>query len=59
VVLEYRNARRIARLAERSDGRLRIVDDHSAYFRLKAAEVEARALYACLKDLLRLPGSSL
>src|SRR5262245_4023863 len=33
VVLEYRNAKRIARLAARTNGRLRIVDDTSAYFR--------------------------
>ena len=59
VVLGYRNRRRIERLAKRSDGRLRIVDGASAYFRLKSAETEPKALYACLKDLLRLPLRSL
>ena len=34
VVLGYRNRKRLDKLALRSGGRLRIVDDHSAYFRL-------------------------
>src|SRR5262249_50822446 len=59
VVLQYRSPRQIARLAERSQGRLRIVDEQSAYFRLKAAEEEPLGLYRCLKHLLRLPDASL
>jgi transcription-repair coupling factor (superfamily II helicase) len=55
VVLGYRNPRKIKRLAERSEGRLRIVDEATAYFRLSPAETEPEALYACLKHLLRLP----
>ncbi len=55
LVLGYRNRRRIERLAKRSDGRLRIVDGDSAYFRLKPSEIEPEALFACLKHLLRLP----
>jgi transcription-repair coupling factor (superfamily II helicase) len=55
VVLEYRSQRRIAGLAQRSGGRVRIVDDHSAYFRLRGKEDEPPQLYAVLKDLLRLP----
>jgi transcription-repair coupling factor (superfamily II helicase) len=55
VVLSYRNGRRIGRLAQRSRGRLRIVDRESAYLRLAPAEAEPVALYTCLKDLLRLP----
>jgi hypothetical protein len=58
-VLGYRNRRRMDRLAKRSNGRLRIVDNASAYFRLKPAESKPEALYACLKDLLRLPLRSL
>jgi hypothetical protein len=54
VVLHYRNPRKIARLAERSKGRLRVVDAKTAYFRLNASERGAPALYATLKDLLRL-----
>jgi transcription-repair coupling factor (superfamily II helicase) len=55
VVLGYRSARQINRLAVRSGGRLRIVDEKCAYFRLNADELDAPALYACLKDLLRFP----
>jgi len=55
LVLGYRNRRRIERMAKRSDGRLRIVDGSSAYFRLKPSEIEPEALFACLKHLLRLP----
>ena len=59
IVLGYRNRRRMDRLAKRSNGRLRIVDSASAYFRLKPSESKPEALYACLKDLLRLPLRSL
>jgi transcription-repair coupling factor (superfamily II helicase) len=55
VVFGYRSARQINRLAARAGGRLRIVDDKSAYLRLNADELEPPALYACLKDLLRFP----
>jgi transcription-repair coupling factor (superfamily II helicase) len=55
LVLGYRNRRRIERMAKRSDGRLRIVDGSSAYFRLKPSEIEPEALFASLKHLLRLP----
>jgi transcription-repair coupling factor (superfamily II helicase) len=55
LVLGYRNPRKIERLAQRSGGRLRIVDQESAYFRLHDEEYEPLALYACVKDLLRLP----
>jgi transcription-repair coupling factor (superfamily II helicase) len=58
VVLGYRSDRLMRRLARRSGGRLRIVDQASAYFRLKGAEKQPLALYASLKDLLRLPARS-
>ena len=53
VVLGYKNAKRIKALAERSGGRLRVVDGGSAYFRLKAREEAPPALYEALKHLLR------
>ncbi len=53
VVLGYKNAKRIKALAERSGGRLRVVDADSAYFRLKAREEAPPALYEVLKHLLR------
>jgi transcription-repair coupling factor (superfamily II helicase) len=55
VVLGYRNAKRIKALADRSDGRLRMVDQDSAYFRLLPKELDPLAMYDCLKELLRLP----
>ncbi len=55
VVLGYRNSRKMERLAKCAGPRLRIVDGASAYFRLQREELEPLALYACLKDLLRLP----
>jgi transcription-repair coupling factor (superfamily II helicase) len=53
VVLGYRDPKRIKVLAERSKGRLRIVDESSAYFRLRHGEMEPLELYAALKHLLR------
>jgi transcription-repair coupling factor (superfamily II helicase) len=53
VVLGYRNPRRMQELAARSEGRLRVVDDASAYFRPTGEELEPLAFYATLKTLLR------
>jgi transcription-repair coupling factor (superfamily II helicase) len=53
VVLGYRSEKRVKALAERSGGRLRVVDAESAYFRLLPAEAPPEALYRTLKDLLR------
>ncbi len=55
VVLGYRSPRQVKRLADRSGGRLRVVDGSSAHFRLKKGEEPPQGLYAALKDLLRLP----
>jgi transcription-repair coupling factor (superfamily II helicase) len=52
VVFGYRNPRRIRELAARSDGRLRVVDDASAYFRPTGRELEPLALYTVLKTSL-------
>ncbi len=54
-VLGYRSSRRMKHLAERSQGRIRMVDATSAYLRLAPAETKPERLYACLKNLLRLP----
>jgi transcription-repair coupling factor (superfamily II helicase) len=53
VVLGYRNPKRMKALAAQSRGRLRIVDESSAYLPLQPEETEPQALYECLKDLLR------
>jgi transcription-repair coupling factor (superfamily II helicase) len=55
LVIGYRSPRKIKRLADRADGRLRIVDGTTAYCRLAPAETPPEALYACLKELLRSP----
>ena len=55
LVLSYRSPRKIKRMADRAAGRLRIVDEATAYFRLAAAETEPEPLYVCLKELLRSP----
>ncbi len=52
VVFGYRHSRRIQELAARGDGRLRIVDDASAYFRPTREELEPLTLYTILKTLL-------
>jgi hypothetical protein len=43
----------VCTLAARSGGRLRVLDEASACFRLRAAEEEPAALYESLKELLR------
>ncbi len=53
VVLGYKSARRIKELADRSKGRLRVVDADSAYFRLRPSEESPDALYKALRELLR------
>jgi transcription-repair coupling factor (superfamily II helicase) len=54
VVLGYRGPRKAKRLAERSGGRLRVVDESSAYFRLTAKEEGPMELYETLRELLRI-----
>lgn len=58
IVLAYRNRKQIERLAARSEGRLRVVDEATAYFRLAPAEDAADALYPLLRHLLRLPNET-
>ncbi len=53
VVLGYRSPRKAKRLAQRSGGRLRVVDEASAYFRLTAKEEGPMELYQTLRELLR------
>ena len=53
VVLGYRSTKRVKELAERSKGRLVVVDEKSAYFRLRPTETEPLAMYRTIKGLLR------
>ncbi len=55
VVLNYRTTKRVQELAARSGGRLRVVDDKAAFFRLKPSEEKQEALYKTLRKLLELP----
>jgi len=52
VVCEYRSKRQIGKLAEQCKGRLRVVDDTTAYYRLKGKETEGVGLYKCLRGVL-------
>jgi transcription-repair coupling factor (superfamily II helicase) len=56
LVLTYRQERKMRQLAARSGGRLRIIDGSTGYYRLEARERKPLALFACLKELLRLLG---
>jgi transcription-repair coupling factor (superfamily II helicase) len=53
LVLGYQSLRRIQRLASRSEARLKVVDEESAYCRLAPEELEPLALYETLRHLLR------
>ncbi|HEV8062801.1 MAG TPA: transcription-repair coupling factor [Gemmataceae bacterium] len=55
LVLSYRHPGKIQRLVELNKGRVRIVDDAIAFYRLGPKETEGKSLYARLKQVLRLP----
>jgi transcription-repair coupling factor (superfamily II helicase) len=55
VVLTYRNATRARQLADRSEGRLKVVDERSIYCRLSPKEEAPVQLYPLVKHLLRGP----
>jgi transcription-repair coupling factor (superfamily II helicase) len=55
VVLGYKNPRKIGKLATRSEGRIRVVDDATAYCRLEGTQDEPAELFALLQHLLRFP----
>src|SRR5262249_44542092 len=52
VVFHYRNARRVQKLAQKSGGRIRVVDDRTAYWRPTPAELEPLGMYEALRELL-------
>jgi hypothetical protein len=54
VATGHRNGKRIRELAERSRGRLVVVNEKSAYVRLRPAETEAMAMYRAVRALLRM-----
>ncbi|MFO0808072.1 MAG: transcription-repair coupling factor [Gemmataceae bacterium] len=53
LVLTYKSARLIKKLAERTGPAMRVVDEASAYYRLQPGDDEPLALHAKLKDVLR------
>jgi transcription-repair coupling factor (superfamily II helicase) len=52
LVLTYKSARLIKKLAARADERLRVVDERSAYYRLEPHDDDPLKLYAVLLLLL-------
>lgn len=52
LVLTYQDIQAIHALAKRSRGRLRVVDDKSAYYRLTADEQSPEGMLAVLRELL-------
>ncbi|HTK75486.1 MAG TPA: transcription-repair coupling factor [Gemmataceae bacterium] len=52
VVLTYRSKRNMQKLAEAADERFRIVDEKSAYYRVRPADEEPLKLFAALRSLL-------
>jgi transcription-repair coupling factor (superfamily II helicase) len=52
IVLTYKSARLIKKLAERGGERFRVVDEKSAYYRLGPGDEEPPRLYEMLKRLL-------
>jgi transcription-repair coupling factor (superfamily II helicase) len=55
LVLGYRNPKRAAQLADRSGGRLKVIDAKDAYLRLQEGEDEPGDMYELLRRLLRGP----
>ncbi len=55
IVLTYRSEKRIKQLAAQSRGRLKVVDEQSAYLRLHEGEDEPLTLFGLLKALFESP----
>jgi transcription-repair coupling factor (superfamily II helicase) len=53
LVFGYRNEKRVAQLVERSAGRLKVIDEKDAYFRLQEGEEDAERMYDLLRGMLR------
>jgi transcription-repair coupling factor (superfamily II helicase) len=59
LVFGYRHERLAKKLAERSGGRLKVVDEKNLYCRLKPGEEDPATLYQLLRHLLRLPSETI
>jgi transcription-repair coupling factor (superfamily II helicase) len=53
LVLGYRNDKKARQLVERSEGRLKIIDEKDIYLRLQEGEDDLETLYELLRRLLR------
>jgi transcription-repair coupling factor (superfamily II helicase) len=58
LVFAYRSEKLAKKLAERSDGRMKVIDEKHVYCRLKLGEDDVESLYRLLRHLLRLPNES-
>ncbi len=54
LVFGYRDAKRMAKLVERSAGRLKVIDVKDAYFRVQEGEEEPGTMYELLRAVLRM-----
>ena len=58
LVFAYRSEKLAKRLAERSGGRMKVIDEKHVYCRLRMGEDDVETLYQLLRHLLRLPNES-
>jgi transcription-repair coupling factor (superfamily II helicase) len=58
LIFEYRNGRQAQRLAERSAGTLKVVDESHLYYRIGPADEAPETLFQIVRALLRLPGET-
>jgi transcription-repair coupling factor (superfamily II helicase) len=58
LVFSYRSDRLAKKLAERSGGRMKVIDEKHVYCRLRPGEDHVESLYRLLRHLLRLPNES-
>ena len=58
LVLAYRSDKLAKKLADRSGGRMKVIDEKHVYCRLRPGEDDDESLYRLLRHLLRLPNES-
>jgi transcription-repair coupling factor (superfamily II helicase) len=58
LVFEYRSGKLALKLADRSEGRMKVVDEKNVYLRLRPGEDEPADLFGLLRHVLRLPNET-
>src|SRR5262245_35783818 len=58
LIFAYRSPKLAKRLADRSNGRMKVIDEKNIYCRLRLGEDDVESLYRLLRHLLRLPNES-